>query len=66
VAGCACEADAVIRRVDASDWEPLREVGVGALATDPDAFLQTLEHARKLPDAHWRERATPNETSAPR
>jgi ribosomal protein S18 acetylase RimI-like enzyme len=60
----ACEADAVIRRIDASDWERLRDVRLRALATDPQAFLETLDHARKLPDVHWRERATPTETSA--
>jgi hypothetical protein len=60
----ACEADAVIRRIDASDWARLRDVRLRALATDPQAFLETLDHARKLPDVHWRERATPSETSA--
>jgi ribosomal protein S18 acetylase RimI-like enzyme len=60
----ACEADAVIRRIDASDWERLRDVRLRALATDPQAFLETLDHARKLPDVHWRERATPTETGA--
>jgi ribosomal protein S18 acetylase RimI-like enzyme len=51
----------VIRRTDAADWERLRDVRLRALATDQPAFLETLEHARELPDAHWRDRATPNE-----
>lgn len=54
----------VTRCTDASDWERLRDVRLRALATDSDAFLETLDLARKLPDAHWRERATPSETSA--
>ena len=49
---------------------PMRPIGNGcetrlrALATDPHAFLETLEDARTLPDVHWRERATPSETQA--
>src|SRR5919201_6224921 len=61
---CACEAGAEVRRADASDWERLRDVRLRALATDPHAFLETLEDARTLPDVHWRERATPSETQA--
>jgi ribosomal protein S18 acetylase RimI-like enzyme len=60
----ACEADAVIRRVDAADWERLRDVRLRALASDPQAFLETQEHARQLPEAHWRERAMPSEAQA--
>jgi ribosomal protein S18 acetylase RimI-like enzyme len=60
----ACEAGALMRRADASDWERLRDVRLRALATDPYAFLETLEEARMLPDVHWRERATPSETQA--
>jgi len=37
-------------------------VRLRALATDPHAFLGTLEDARTLPDLHWRQRATPSET----
>jgi ribosomal protein S18 acetylase RimI-like enzyme len=58
----ACEAAAVIRRVVAADWERLRDVRLRALATDPHAFLESLERARELPEAHWRDRATPSDT----
>jgi ribosomal protein S18 acetylase RimI-like enzyme len=54
----------VIRRVEPSDWERLRDVRLRALSTDPAAFLDTVEGSRALPDAHWRERATPSETQA--
>lgn len=54
----------MIRAIDESDWERLRDARLRALGTDPAAFLQTLEQASELPDAHWRERATPSETSA--
>lgn len=50
-----------IRRVSVADWERLRDVRLRALATDPHAFLESLEHARRLPEAHWRDRATPSE-----
>jgi hypothetical protein len=59
-----CEAGAVVRRADASDWERVRDVRLRALATDLHAFLETVEDARTLPDVHWRERATPSETQA--
>ena len=32
-----------------------------ALASDPDAFLQTFEQARTFPDEHWQERARPSD-----
>jgi GNAT superfamily N-acetyltransferase len=51
----------VIRRAEAADWERLRDVRLRALAADPHAFLESFEHARELPEAHWRDRATPNE-----
>jgi GNAT superfamily N-acetyltransferase len=49
----------VIRPVELADWERLRVVRLLALATDPDAFLQTFEEARTFSDERWRERATP-------
>jgi ribosomal protein S18 acetylase RimI-like enzyme len=52
----------VIRRVESGDWKRLREVRLRALATDPQAFLDTVEQARRFPDSRWRERATPSET----
>jgi GNAT superfamily N-acetyltransferase len=36
-------------------------VRLRALATDPDAFLQTLEEAETFPAERWRERARPSE-----
>jgi ribosomal protein S18 acetylase RimI-like enzyme len=57
-----CEADLVIRGTDGADWQRLRDLRLRALATDPDAFLASLEWMRELPESHWRERATPSET----
>jgi len=54
----------VIRRIDAADWERLRDVRLRGLAADAHAFLLSLERAREFPEAHWRDRATPNETQA--
>src|SRR5687768_3906262 len=51
----------MIRRVESDDWERLRDVRLRALASDPDAFLETVEDARTLPDERWRERARPSE-----
>jgi GNAT superfamily N-acetyltransferase len=56
-----CEAVSMIRRVESDDWECLRDVRLRALASDPDAFLETVEDARTLPDERWRERARPSE-----
>jgi RimJ/RimL family protein N-acetyltransferase len=52
----------VVRRVDIDDWQRLRGVRLRALASDPDAFLQTLEQAQTFPDEHWHERARPSDT----
>jgi GNAT superfamily N-acetyltransferase len=51
----------VIRRVEPGDWERPRDVRLRALASDPDAFLETLENARTFPDEQRRERARPSE-----
>jgi ribosomal protein S18 acetylase RimI-like enzyme len=51
----------VIRRVEPGDWERLRDVRLRALASDPDAFLETVENARTFPDEQWRVRARPSE-----
>jgi GNAT superfamily N-acetyltransferase len=51
----------MIRRVESDDWERLRDVRLRALASDPDAFLETVEDARTFPDERWRERAQPSE-----
>jgi hypothetical protein len=51
----------MIRRVESDDWERLRDVRLRALASDPDAFLETVEDARTFPDERWRERARPSE-----
>jgi ribosomal protein S18 acetylase RimI-like enzyme len=57
----ACEASSTIRRVESEDWERLRDVRLRALASDPDAFLETVEEARTFPDERWRERARPSD-----
>ncbi|HEX5449428.1 MAG TPA: GNAT family N-acetyltransferase [Gaiellaceae bacterium] len=51
----------MIRRVESNDWESLRDVRLRSLASDPDAFLQTLEQAQTFPDEHWQERARPSD-----
>lgn len=51
----------MIRRVGTDDWQRLRDVRLRALATDPDAFLETVEDARTFPDERWRQRAQPSE-----
>jgi GNAT superfamily N-acetyltransferase len=51
----------MIRRVETDDWERLRDVRLRALASDPDAFLETVEDARTFPDERWRGRARPSE-----
>src|SRR6059036_3316867 len=40
------KGDSMIRRVEADDWDRLRDVRLRALAADPDAFLETAENAR--------------------
>jgi GNAT superfamily N-acetyltransferase len=50
-----------IRRAESEDWLHLRDARLRALASDPDAFLETVEEARRLPDERWRQRARPSE-----
>ena len=40
----------MIRRVETDDWERLRDVRLRALASDPDAFRETVEDARTFDD----------------
>jgi len=54
----------MIRRVEPDDWQRLRDVRLRALATDPDAFLETHENAAQFPEERWRERATPTDDGA--
>ena len=54
----------MIRRVETDDWERLRDVRLRALASDPEAFLETVEQARDFPESRWRDRATPSESQA--
>jgi RimJ/RimL family protein N-acetyltransferase len=51
----------MIRRVESDDWERLRDVRLRALASDPDAFLVTVEEARTFTEERWRARAEPSE-----
>ena len=53
----------MIRRVEIDDWQSLRDVRLRALASDPEAFLETVENARAYSDERWRERARPSERS---
>jgi ribosomal protein S18 acetylase RimI-like enzyme len=56
-----CQAEGTIRRVEPDDWQRLRDVRLRALASDPDAFLETVENALTFADERWRERARPSE-----
>ncbi len=60
---CLCEADGLIRQLEPDDWRRLRDARLRALASDPDAFLVTLDEARKYPDERWRERAAQTESN---
>jgi ribosomal protein S18 acetylase RimI-like enzyme len=47
----------VIRRINAEDWELVREVRLRALREDPDAFLATHAQESAFPDEQWQARA---------
>jgi len=51
----------VIRQITRDDWRRLRDARLRALATDPDAFLETHANASTFPDERWQERATPTD-----
>ena len=50
-----------VQPVAAGDWEKLKELRLRALATDPDAFGGTHEHAAALPASEWKQRAEASE-----
>ncbi len=54
----------MIKQATADDWELLREVRLRALTDSPEAFLDTIEPASRLPESHWRQRATPGDAQA--
>src|SRR4051794_7117829 len=60
---CLCEGDGLIRQLEPKDWRRLRDARLLALASDPGAFLVTVDEARKLPDERWRERAVQTESN---
>lgn len=41
----------------------LRDARLRALVSDPEAFLVTIDEARKFPDDRWRERAVQTESN---
>jgi RimJ/RimL family protein N-acetyltransferase len=47
----------MIRRVEAEDWELLRDVRLRALSEDPDAFLATHAQESRFADSQWQARA---------
>jgi GNAT superfamily N-acetyltransferase len=59
-----CEAGGLIRQLESDDWERLRDARLRALASDSDAFLVTVDDARKFPDERWREHAEPTDRKA--
>jgi GNAT superfamily N-acetyltransferase len=46
-----------VRRVQAAEWEELRELRLRALADAPEAFASTLEREAAFPADVWRQRA---------
>jgi ribosomal protein S18 acetylase RimI-like enzyme len=52
-----------IRRLRPDEWPALRALRLRALASDPDAFGETLADAEAHPDEEWRRRA--DDPSAP-
>lgn len=50
-----------VRPVTGVDWETLRELRLRALATDPDAFGGTHEHAAARPVSDWKQRSEASE-----
>jgi RimJ/RimL family protein N-acetyltransferase len=46
-----------VRRVQAADWEELRELRLRALADAPHAFASTPAREAAFPDEVWRQRA---------
>jgi RimJ/RimL family protein N-acetyltransferase len=53
-----------LRRVQAGDWQELRQVRLRALADAPDAFASTLEREAAFPENIWRQRAEGGPASA--
>ncbi|GAB3579224.1 GNAT family N-acetyltransferase [Leifsonia lichenia] len=47
----------LVRESAEDDWSAYRAIRLEMLEDTPIAFLDTLEHARTLPDEHWRNRA---------
>ena len=52
------------RKLDPGEWELLRDLRLRALRDSPEAFAQSLEHARGLAPADWQERASASDTRA--
>jgi len=48
-----------IRRIRPDEWHAYRELRLRALATDPDAFGDSWEHASARSDADWQRYADP-------
>ena len=46
-----------IRRIEAHQWQLLRQIRLAALADAPDAFGASLDEERQLPASDWRQRA---------
>ncbi len=47
--------DTVVSRATPADWARVRDVRLRALADAPDAFSVTVDQARSVPEAGWRD-----------
>ena len=53
-----------VQRVQAAQWQELRELRLRALADTPEAFASTLSRETAFPDDIWRQRARGGPASA--
>ena len=54
----------MIRRIEAADWDVLRDVRLRALQEDPDAFLATHAQESRFSDEQWQGRAAQTDAAS--